>query len=181
MQLAACMCILSLSLAVFYILGKALCIGLHWKVGAPEMLCAGFFLYFALFQIIAEIMIFTKQKLHVLGRAWLVILILLLGASIFVLYTANKKDKNQNQHGKVRPALFTRFLLFVMAAAVVCECLTAVLLQRNIGWDFAYYIGNMSTSVLTDTMYLFDGSSGFKETYGAAVCIVSFLYEYGMD
>lgn len=163
MQLAACMCILALSLAVFYILGKALCIRLHWNVGAPEMLCAGFFLYFALFQIVAEIMIFAKQKLHVLGRVWLVFLILLLGASIFVLYSANKKDKNQNQkqYGKVRPALFTRFLLFVMAAAIVCECLTAVLLQRSMGWDFAYYIGNMSTSVLTDTMYLFDGSSGF--------------------
>ncbi len=33
-------------------------------------------------------------------------------------------------------------------------------MQRNIGWDFAYYIGNMTTSVATDTMYVYDGSSG---------------------
>lgn len=42
----------------------------------------------------------------------------------------------------------------------VCECASAVLMQRSIGWDFAYYIGNMTTSVATDTMYIFDGSSG---------------------
>ena len=51
MQLAACMCILAISLAVFYILGKALCIRLNWKLGTPEIICVGFFLYFSFFQI----------------------------------------------------------------------------------------------------------------------------------
>lgn len=163
MQLAACMCILAIGLAVFYLLGKALCIRLHWDAGAPEVVCVGFFLYFALFQIVAEMMIFTKQKLHVLGHVWLALLVLLLAAAAFALYSDGKKNKNKkrNSHRKIRPAFSTRMLLFVMAAAVLCECLLAVLLQRSIGWDFAYYIGNMTTSVSTDTMYLFDGSSGF--------------------
>lgn len=163
MQLAACICILAISIAVFYLLGKALCIRLHWDVGASEVVCAGFFLYFALFQIVAEIMIFTKQKLHVLGQVWLALLVLILAAAAFVLYSEYKKKKNKKgkTYVKIRPAFSTRMLLFVMASAVLCECILAVLLQRSIGWDFAYYIGNMATSVSTDTMYLFDGSSGF--------------------
>ena len=163
MQLAACMCILAISLAVFYILGKALCIRLNWKLGTPEIICVGFFLYFSFFQIATEIMIFTKQRLHTLGHIWLTLLALLLAAALRVLYAAYKKDKNKdkNKHANIRVTGFTRILLLVMAAAVVCECLTAVLLQRNVGWDFAYYIGNIATSVSTDTMYLFDGSSGF--------------------
>lgn len=162
MQLAACMCILVVSLAVFYILGKALCIRLKWKLGTPEMICVGFFLYFSFFQIVAEIMIFTKQRLHTLGQIWLTLLALLLVAALRILYVASKKDKNKEKkkYTNIRVTGFTRFLLLVMAAAVVCECFTAILLQRNVGWDFAYYIGNIATSVSTDTMYLFDGSSG---------------------
>ena len=154
MQLAVCMCILAISLGFFYLLGKALSVRLHWDRSAPEALCIGFFLYFSLFQIVALIMIFTKQSLHRLGGVWLTLLAIFLAAAIRTLY----KDKNENQIKKEQ--LATRFLLLVMALAIACECLTAILLQRNVGWDFAYYLGNISTSVSTDTMYLYDGSSG---------------------
>lgn len=161
MQLAACMCILVICLVVFYVLGKALCICRKWKIRTPEMICVGFFLYFSLFQMIAEIMIFTKQRLHTLGHIWLTVLVLLLAAALRVLYAAYKKDKNdKKKYTSIRRTALGRFLLFVMVAAIACECLTAILLQRNVGWDFAYYIGNIATSVSTDTMYLFDGSSG---------------------
>ena len=164
MQLLACTSILVFSLSVYYIFGKAVCVRYHWNIEVPEIICVGFFLYFAIFQVIAEIMIFSRQKLHVLGNTWVMVLILLLIIAASVLYSekkANRKVLQQvSEEKKAKPSAGVRLLLALMIAAIVCECLTAVLLQRNIGWDFAYYIGNMTTSVATDTMYLYDGSSG---------------------
>ena len=135
----------------------------------PETLLAGFFVYFALFQPVALTMIFTKQKLHMLGAAWLALLAVLVAlAAVLVQKTAHKAaarkrpDNMQCIQNGSKAALFAMLLL---AAAVVCECAAGLLLQRSIGWDFAYYIGNMATSVCTDTMYLYDGSSGMKLDY----------------
>lgn len=164
MQLLACTSILAFSLSVYYIFGKAVCVRYHWNIEVPEIICVGFFLYFAIFQVIAEIMIFSRQKLHVLGNTWQIILILLLMMAASVLYSEKKANKQAPPQvageKRIKPSIGTRLLFALMIAAIVCECLTAVMLQRNIGWDFAYYMGNMTTSVATDTMYLYDGSSG---------------------
>lgn len=155
-QLLLCACILLVSFIVYYLLGKAVCVRYGWDRVMPEVICIGFFLYYALFQVFALIMIFSKQKLHVLGSTWLVILILLIGMSASVVF----KGRAPESDGQGRLAGTARVLFGIMVFAVICECIAAVLLQRNIGWDFAYYIGNMTTSVATDTMYLYDGSSG---------------------
>lgn len=168
MQLFGCACILMLSIIVFYVLGKALCICCHWDFAAPEAVCVGFFFYFAAFQVIAEVLIFAKQPLHMLKNIWMVLLALLLLAAAAVLWKKYKSSPQQikpsavsgNGQAGSRSGLWVRLLTLLMAAAIFCECASAVLMQRNIGWDFAYYIGNMMTSVATDTMYLYDGSSG---------------------
>ncbi len=164
MQIFLCICILILSILIYYILGRAFCIKCGCRPVIPETVCIGFFLYYAAFQIIAEIMILTKQKLHVLSITWLVLLAVLLAAALYVVTGSKKQQRPARAPAasvrNVRPARIVHLLAALMAAAVLCECASAVLMQRNIGWDFAYYIGNMTTSVATDTMYLYDGSSG---------------------
>lgn len=175
-QLAICAAVLLISLGVYYLLGWAVCARYHWNLVMPEIFCVGFFLYHALFQVIAEIMIFSKQRLHVLGRTWLVILILLLVLAVSTLRMETGKGAVTSASvTRIRPGGPVRLLLWLMAAAVICECATALLLQRSIGWDFAYYIGNMTTSVSTDTMYLYDGSSGMlRETMELRYALSSF-------
>lgn len=161
MQLVICAAILLVSFFIYYLFGKAVCLRYHWDLIVPEIVCLGFFLYFGAFQVIALIMIFTQQKLHVLGFTWGIILLLLAAMSIDVIY----KERKENRAAQAEPAGTEKWeglFLAALIAAIVCECLTGLLLQRSIGWDFAYYIGNMSTSVATDTMYVYDGSSGMK-------------------
>ena len=160
--LMMCISLLLLSFAVYYCMGKAICVRYRWNLTGPEVVCVGFFVYFALFQAVAEIMIFSKQKLHVLGWTWLGILVLWLAVCASILWQGREQKKGAKSGSavKVRPKAMVRMLILIMIAAVAAECLSAVLMQRNIGWDFAYYIGNMVTSVQTDTMYLYDGSSG---------------------
>lgn len=244
MQLILCMCILLMSITVYYTLGKAFSIKCRCSRDIPETICIGFFLYFAAFQAIAEVMIFTKQKLHILGISWFIILILLLAVAFAIIYWHNRQapvasdsftaamgiypfmasdclagamemrpsaasDSHEaateirpsaasgsdaaateiypsaasDSHAAatdirpsvvsgslagaadIRPSMAARLLLALMVSAIVCECASAVLMQRNIGWDFAYYIGNMATSVSTDTMYLYDGSSGLLRSH----------------
>ena len=169
MQVIFSICILALSICVFDLLGKAFCIRCRFHPVLPERVCIGFFLYFALFQIAAEFMILTKQRLHVLGMLWMAVLLLLLVLAGNIIFRQHKQEKAACTRAasvfNIRPSLAVRLLFALMAAAVLCECASAVLMQRNIGWDFAYYIGNMTTSVATDTMYLYDGSSGLLRSH----------------
>lgn len=169
MQVILCICILLLSILIYYILGKAFCVKCRFHPVGPEVVCIGFFLYFALFQVVAEVMILSKQRLHVLGRTWLGMLAVLVGAALVIILQDGKRGHAGRGRAasvvRIRPAFGVRLLLALMGAAVLCECASAVLMQRNIGWDFAYYIGNMTTSVATDTMYVYDGSSGLMRSH----------------
>lgn len=183
MQIFGCIGILLLTIMIYYLLGRAFCVKCRLRPAAPEIVCIGFFFYFAVFQVIAEIMILTRQRLHLLGMVWMALLVLLLAAAAVIVWRDGKQghaamdslqDGRQGhaamdswQHGTYRPAAVVtgRLLLALMTAAVLCECATAVLMQRKIGWDFAYYIGNMTTSVATDTMYVYDGSSGLMRSH----------------
>ncbi len=158
--LAACMCVYSL-------LGKAFCIKYRFCPTVPEQFCIGFFLYFAAFQIVAEAMILTKQRLHVLGAVWMAVLAAGIAAAAVIVRLDKRRASGGRNEGLsgLAASTGTRLLFALMAAAVLCECATAVLMQRNIGWDFAYYIGNMTTSAATDTMYLYDGSSGLLRSH----------------
>ena len=154
MQVFLSVCILLLSILAYDLMGRAFCIKCRYSPVLPERICIGFFLYFAAFQIVALIMIFTRQKLHVLGAVWLVLLLLLSAASAAIAAGHKKRERVQRKCAptviSVRPSGAARALFLLMTAAVICECLTGLLMQRNIGWDFAYYIGNMTTSVATD-------------------------------
>ncbi len=169
MQIFLCICILILSILIYYILGKAFCIKCSCSPVIPEIVCIGFFLYYAVFQIIAESMILTRQKLHVLGTAWMSVLAVLILAALCIIMQEKKRQYQARRRAasvlKVCPAVSVRLAVALMTAAVLCECASALLMQRNIGWDFAYYIGNMTTSVATDTMYLYDGSSGLLRNH----------------
>lgn len=164
MQIFGSIGILLLTMMIYYLLGRAFCVKCRLDPGAPEIVCIGFFFYFAVFQVIAEIMILTGQKLHLLGMVWMAVLAVLLGIAAVIVWSDRRQQytvpQTERQH-----SVITRLLFALMTAAVLCECATAVLMQRKIGWDFAYYIGNMTTSVATDTMYVYDGSSGLMRSH----------------
>lgn len=163
MQVIGSIGIFMLSIAVYALLGTAFCRRFRFQPVLPEVICIGFFLYFAAFQIVALPMILTRQRLHTLGVVWILVLCVMIAAAVFFVYAGGRRHTARS--GSFFSDKFTRLLFALMAAAVLCECASAVLMQRNIGWDFAYYIGNMTTSVATDTMYVYDGSSGLMRSH----------------
>ena len=148
--------LLAIYLLIFYILGAALAVKLRWTMRRSQCLLIGFFAYFFVFQICAEAMILTQQPLHALKNLWLLVLSLMLIAGCSIIYADRERGGRPKEY--IPNPVKGFFVLMILA--ILCQIATGLLLQRNLGWDFAYYMGNLTTSVSTDTMYVYDGSSG---------------------
>lgn len=116
----------------------------------------GFFVYYSVFQFLALPLIFTFRPLSWLSVIW-GIMIVVCFAWIIVLYKKNNIIKKncmiKKQDGRLSPERIIMFFLVVLQTYIM-------LVHEYNGWDTAYYIPNVNTSIATDSMYLFDGTLG---------------------
>lgn len=120
----------------------------------------GFFLYFFIFQIFYLPLVLTQQPLSKLIFVWKIVygVLLLVGtvASMKIWYEAIKErfwDCWMNKWHVV--------LLLLAVGAVVFQGWYMVRYGYT-GYDTQYYISSVGTSVYTDSMYLYDPTSGMK-------------------
>ncbi len=124
-----------------------------------ENLVLGFFIYFALFQLFALPLILLKQHLTLLMVLWLAVVAIVLILGFIVLYKEMKGERRKKKN-LIKSRQIMCYL--AMAVLVLFFCyFTAI--QNYWGWDTAFYIGTISTTVDTDTMYLINGESGAAE------------------
>lgn len=130
------------------------------KSSLVENLVLGLFFYFALFQLFALPLILLKQHLILLTGIWLAVVTSVLVCAFIVLY---KTVRKQGKPKWSLPNKKTIVCYMAMAGVVLFFCyFTAI--QNYWGWDTAFYIGTISTTVDTDTMYLINGENGAAET-----------------
>lgn len=124
-----------------------------------ENFVLGFFTYFALFQLFALPLILLKQHLTLLMVLWLAVVAIVLLLGVGILYKETKGRRRQ-ERSIIKSKQVICYL--TMAVLVLFFCyFTAI--QNYWGWDTAFYIGTISTTVDTDTMYLINGESGVAE------------------
>lgn len=119
----------------------------------------GFFLYYALFQMIALPLICTLSALSELSVLWVGCVVAL--SIISILYC--RKDITKYLLAGVRRRAIS-MIDIIMIIAIIGQTALAMVQIYN-GWDTAYYIANVNTSIDTNTMYLYDGSTGLPERY----------------
>lgn len=124
-----------------------------------ENLVLGFFAYFAMFQFLAFPLILLKQHLSLLAGLWLAVISVVLFVSFVMLY---KEIKGKRKLEKKNMEKKTLSCYAAMAVVVAFFCYFSAI-QNYWGWDTAFYIGTVSTTVDTDTMYLIDGENGGTE------------------
>lgn len=124
-----------------------------------ENLVLGFFTYFTLFQLFALPLILLKQRVTLLMVLWLAVVVLVLIFGFVVLYKERSKEKIR-ERSRIKSRQIICYLAMVVIVLFFCY-FTAI--QNYWGWDTAFYIGTVSTSVDTDTMYLINGESGVPE------------------
>lgn len=125
---------------------------------AGAAIVTGFFALFGLFQIIALPYIVLKKSLSELTMAWIVIFTVL----VLVCSRWSRREFWKTLERCRKKSVWNVLLLAVVVLLIAVEIIMQI--GHNYwGWDTAYYIGTVNTSVYTDTMYLYDGTTGLLE------------------
>lgn len=140
-----------------YILGKALLICVREKLSLTYILSMGFLLYYALFELVAFPMTLIQRSLTELTYVWMSVLLVVLIFAIcdkrfWKIKMIHKMPIKSTGH---RILLGTSIVLFVIQTYIMINITMSA-------WDVAYYIGGVNSSIVTDTMYIYDGSSGMR-------------------
>ncbi len=159
MQLAVCFLALLLLVIEFHIYGAASSKLFHWRFQKYETGILGFFVYFGLFQIAALPLILLQRPFHELVVLWLIIAA---AVNIYVFVSA-RKELGGLFRGVVAGIWRNKGLLLAAVALFVLFCCWFSATQQYVGWDTSYYIGTVDTTVMTDTMYVYNGESNIIE------------------
>ncbi|MCR5098233.1 MAG: hypothetical protein K6B14_04720 [Lachnospiraceae bacterium] len=119
----------------------------------------GFFAYFALFQMVYVPMVLLRARFHLLAYGWILTLVILVLLCAVYLVTAGGKSP----FAMPGDTVMEEGLLGYMKWPVVIGCAAFVVflvLQQYLGWDTAFYMGNMNEAIYTDTMYYYNGNDG---------------------
>lgn len=122
---------------------------------AGKAVIVGFFALFGMFQFLALPFILLKQSLSNLTMAWGIVLTVLL--LVFSRWSRREfwKTLKKQEKGSGGNMLLCAVILILILLEIVMQ------INHNYwGWDTAYYIGTVNTSLHTDTMYLYDGTTG---------------------
>lgn len=163
LELLQCGIVLVICFCLFYVFGKTFCEFFSVKKELFKTITIGFFLYYGCFQLIALPCILLKQSLTLLTILWSIVLVIMI---VFVVYKKIKQhDANKLSIDKIKKKIIICWeskIYIVVLVLIVYQCLFAMF-STYIGWDTAYYIGNINTSLYTDTMYIYNGTSGVME------------------
>ncbi len=123
-----------------------------------ESLLFGLFIYYICFEAVCLPVMLAFRPLSVLSRLWTVFLC----AAAFLCLWLNCV-KSKRLFGQLKRAwdFVTAHPVFTAAAAVlVVFQLTVILKAYNFTLDAAYYVANVTTSVQTDTLNIYDPYTG---------------------
>lgn len=156
MDKGICLAMLAALPVLYFVFGQIFFLLLRQKVDHGMCLLTGVFCYHAVFQAAALPLIFLKAPLSYLTVLWGIVL-----AAAVTFWALLRKKRC----GKIIPAPERP-----KARGWVCAALAlAVLLQMYyvisndyLGWDTSYYVGTVATSVQRNSMYRFDGESGWR-------------------
>lgn len=123
------------------------------KYSAGRTLLIGFFVYHGIFQLIAFPLICLKQPLSLLTGCWMAVLATALVWFVLVL---RKREKWRFAWKRDYGFLCALTAMILLAAF---QYYYVVRIPYH-GWDTAFYVGTVHQSVVSNTMYIYNGTTG---------------------
>jgi hypothetical protein len=166
-EMVKILCIILLFIIITGLIGYLLSKLLGWEDENPFLI--GYFVYFAVFHVLALPMIIFLQPLSKLSRMWLGVLlgvVSLLGVIYFIKQYVHKKRATYVSYLLIEKKLYNIYfqylkqILFWCVVLIIAAQILYALLHTAMAWDSAFYIPNVNTAIKTDSMYLYDGNSG---------------------
>lgn len=115
----------------------------------------GFFLYYALFAICTFPIMLTYRPLSLLSGIWIGVVI-----GVLVLSVILNVKSWKNSFAKVKEDIAANKALYITVAAVTICCAILVSVTYNFTLDAAYYVANVTTSVDTNMINVYDPFTG---------------------
>ncbi len=145
-----------LYMLIFKLLGVVLLRVLDKKELYIHRELVGFFVYFALFQIMYVPMVLLRAHFHTLVYGWsIAVIAMVLVCGVYLVSVGGKRPFEMPEVSDEALPLIKWGALLVCAGFMVF-----LVLQQYLGWDTAFYMGNMNEAIYTDTMYLYNGNDG---------------------
>ncbi|MBD5542610.1 MAG: hypothetical protein HDR00_15730 [Lachnospiraceae bacterium] len=120
----------------------------------------GFFIYFSLFQALAFPMILSLRPLSWLTYSWLFVIVCICIAAVCYRRLLKERLKRLMDACKCRD-IFT-FSGILMIGLALAQLYYALMNPTN-GWDTAHYVPNVVKSIATNSMHIYQGSTGLLE------------------
>ena len=154
-----------LYMLIFKLRGSAVVTALGLKKLYIHREIVGFFAYFAVFQAVYVPMVLFYAYFHLLAYAWLLTLVIIIPVCGVYLVTSGGSHPMRMPTGGVTASddPFLAKIASVIKVPSLLGCagfLVFLVLQQYLGWDTAFYMGNMNEALYTDTMYLYNGNDG---------------------
>ena len=160
-NLLFCCIVLVFLIAIFIVFGKNYSSITKTKMDVFDQLGIGFFLYYGLFQLIALPCILMKQSLSLVSLLWAIVVIGMFVLGAFYMGKGLKKSRAKKERNYL--SFVKENWAYLFPILLVCMQCHYAALSQYYGWDTAYYLGTINTSVYTDTMYIYNGTSGLIE------------------
>lgn len=157
LSVLVCIVLVLVYLTIYQVWGQLLFYVLKWKnTDILKVELTGFFLYFSVFQLVALPLILLKKSLSLLSYIWVIMNVLLILMLLILIVTRKLKIRLFDiKNETVVTKIFVIAALFVVVGQAYYSAV-----QFYTGWDTAYYLGTLNSSVYTNTMYQVDGSTG---------------------
>ena len=160
-ELLKCAGMLLFFLGAFALVGYIMCKVIKYKAEFVECIFLGFLGYFSLFQCVALWLVLMKKTLNILIVAWGLVFLVIL--AVFFVFLKRQRTWKESGGIKsvsecVRNGIKNPYLIVCILLMIFMCYFSAI--QNQWGWDTAYYIGTVSTTIDTNTMYQYSGETG---------------------
>lgn len=155
MQIIAAILMIILNCIVYTAFGSLICIRKNQSWSLPVAMTVGFFGYYGLFAIVCLPIMLTYRPLSLLSKVWMPVVV------VIVLAAVALKGGRWLQKAKSLPGTISGYKVFwVLVAVLVAVQLVLVGITYNFTLDAAYYVANVSTSVDTNMINVYDPFTG---------------------
>ena len=155
-QLFLSLLLIIIHIAIFIVLGTGLDKLLKLKLSGLETIIVGFFGYYGAIQLVYLPSLLLRVSFSTFMLLWI-----LVGSALMLSITIYCNKEIVNCVNKIIDDINSSSMCLIVLAGIIVSGLVVyqALFNRH-GLDAAFYIGTVSTTLYTDTMFIYQGETG---------------------
>lgn len=155
MQIIKAILMIFINLILYMSFGSLFCVRRNKSWSLPITIVVGFFAYYGIFAVCTLPIMITYRPLSMLSTTWIVIVALVVLSSIFLCIKSWKE-----KFIYICKSIIEDKILYITIGVLLLIQVVLVVSTYNFTLDAAYYVANVSTSVDTNMINVYDPFTG---------------------